>query len=264
MITIKNKEEIKILREGGKILAGILEKISKEARPGTSTADLEKMACDLIEAAGGRPSFKGYQSLLDDKPFPTALCASVNNEIVHAPALPARILADGDIISLDVGMEYPYKKGTNGYYTDMAATFGVGKIDEEARELIAVTKESLRLAIEKVKPGNTINNIGRTVQQFAESRGYAVVRDLVGHGVGYDVHEEPRVPNYEISEKSPENAVLKTGMVIAIEPMVNCGGWKVKSGSDDFTILTADGSLSAHFEHTVAVTEDGHLVLTEL
>ncbi|MDD5290670.1 MAG: type I methionyl aminopeptidase [Patescibacteria group bacterium] len=264
MITIKSKQEIRILREGGKILAEILAKIARQAKPGITTADLEKMACDLIGAAGGRPSFKGYQSLLDDKPFPTALCASINDEVVHAPAIPARTLEDGDIIGLDLGMEYPYKKNKNGYYTDMAVTLGVGKIDKEAAELIAVTRESLELAIKKIKPGNTINDIGRTVQQFAESKGFAVVRELVGHGVGYDVHEEPRVPNYEVPEKSPENAVLKPGMVIAVEPMVNRGGWKVKTGPDDFTILTADGSLSAHFEHTIAVTEDEYLVLTEL
>ena len=179
MITIKNKQEIQALREGGKILAGILEKIAKKVKPGISTADLEKMACDLIKEAGGRPSFKGYQSLLDDKPFPTALCASVNDEIVHAPSLPGRALADGDIIGLDLGMEYPYKKGKDGYYTDIAVTLGVGKVEKEAAELIAVTREALERAIKKIKPGNTINDIGRTIQQFAEGRGYAVVRELV-------------------------------------------------------------------------------------
>lgn len=245
-------------------MASILYKMAKEVKPGITTADLEKMACNLIKQAGGRPSFKGYQSLLDDKPYPTALCASINNEIVHAPALPARILEDGDIIGLDLGMEYPYRKNKNGYYTDMAITLGVGKIEEEAAELIAVTRESLELAIRKIKPGNTINDIGRTVQQFAESKGFAVVRELVGHGVGYDVHEDPRVPNYEIPEKSLENAVLKPGMVIAVEPMVNLGGWRVETSPDDFTILTADGSLSAHFEHTIAVMEEGYLVITAL
>ena len=264
MITIKKKEEIKKLREGGKILAGILAEIVRGVRPGATTADLEKTACDLIEKAGGRPSFKGYQSLLDDKPFPTALCTSINNEIVHAPALPGRILKEGDIIGIDVGMEYPYKEGINGYYTDMAVTLGVGKVEKEATELMAVTREALGLAIKKIKPDNTLNDIGRAVQQFAESKGFSVVRELVGHGVGYDVHEEPRVPNYEVSENSLENAVLKPGMVIAVEPMVNRGGWKVKTSPDDFTILTADGSLSAHFEHTIAVMEDGHLVLTGL
>jgi len=263
MITIKTKEEIKILRQGGKILAGILNQIAGEVRPGISTADLEKMACDLIKKAGGRPAFKGYQSFLDEKAFPTALCTSINNEIVHAPALPGRTLKDGDIIGIDIGMEYPYARNRNGYYTDTAVTVPVGKIDKKAAELIAVTKKSLELGLKKVKPGNTLNDIGSTIQKFAEDQGFSVVRDLVGHGVGYDVHEDPRVPNYSISPKSPDNIVLKAGMVLAIEPMVNTGEWGIEIASDDLTILTIDGSLSAHFEHSVAVTENGCLILTE-
>ena len=264
MITIKKKEEIEILCEGGRILAGVLDKLTKEVRPGVTTGELEKMACDLIEEDGGRPSFKGYKSVLGAKAFPTALCISINNEVVHAPALPSRKLASGDIVGIDVGMEYPYKRNTDGYYTDMAITLGVGEISKEAEKLIAVAKESLELAVKKVKPGNTLNDIGRVIQQLAESRDFSVVRELVGHGVGYDVHEEPRVPNYEIADKSLENVVLKSGMVIAIEPMVNEGDWKVKTAPDGFTVLTADESLSAHFEHTVAVTEEGYLILTAL
>lgn len=264
MITLKTKEEIKILREGGKILAEILKEISKITVPGATTEDLEKMACDLIEKAGGRPSFKGYKSVLDEKPYPTALCTSINNEIVHAPSLPGRKLKDGDIIGIDIGMEYPYKKDVDGLYTDMAVTLPVGDVNKEALRLISVTKKSLELAIKKVKSGNKLNDIGRTVQEFAEANGFAVVRDLVGHGVGHDVHEEPRVPNYEIPERSIDNVTLKAGMVIAIEPMINTGEWGIEIASDDLTILTIDGSLSAHFEHTVAVTEDGYLVLTEL
>lgn len=253
-----------MLREGGKILAEILKKISEITVPGATTEELEKMACDLIREAGGRPSFKGYKSVLDEKPYPTALCTSINNEIVHAPSLPARTLKEGDIIGVDIGMEYPYKKDVNGYYTDMAVTLAVGKIDKEASRLISVTKKSLDLAIKKVKPGNTLNDIGSTIQQFAEANGFSVVRDLVGHGVGHDVHEEPRVPNYEIPRKSIDNVTLKPGMVIAIEPMINTGEWGIEIASDDLTILTIDGSLSAHFEHTIAVTENGYLVLTEL
>jgi methionyl aminopeptidase len=264
MITLKTREEIKILREGGKILAEILKKISEITVPGATTAELEKMACDLIEKAGGRPSFKGYKSVLDEKPYPTALCTSINNEIVHAPALPGRKLKDGDIIGVDIGMEYPYQRNVNGYYTDMAVTLAVGKIDKEAARLISVTKKSLDLAIKKVKPGNTLNDIGSTIQEFAEANGFSVVRDLVGHGVGHDVHEEPRVPNYGIPRKSIDNVTLKPGMVIAIEPMINTGEWGIEIASDDLTILTIDGSLSAHFEHTVAVVEGGHIVLTEL
>jgi methionyl aminopeptidase len=267
MIIIKTPKEIEIMRRGGRILAEILKQVAIAAKPGATTGHLEKMACDLIKAAGGRPSFKGYKSMHDARAFPTALCASINNEVVHAPALLPRELNPGDIIGLDLGMEYPYGKNTRGYYTDMAVTAAIGKISKPAKKLINVTKKSLELAIKQVKPGNTLNDIGRAIQQYVESRGFSVVRELVGHGVGTAVHEEPQVPNYEIlndSERSGENIILKPGMTIAIEPMVNTGGWKIKTGRDGFTVLTADGGLSAHFEHTVAVTEKGCEVLTSL
>lgn len=281
MIIIKTEKEIEIMRRGGRILAEILKQLIAEAKPGATTGHLEKMACDLIKAAGGRPSFKGYKSMRDARAFPTALCASINNEVVHAPALPPRKLNSGDIIGLDLGMEYPafapqccgaaagkpYGKNARGYYTDMAATAAIGKASKPAKKLINVTKKSLELAIAQVKPGNTLNDIGRAIQQYAEKQGFSVVRELVGHGVGTAVHEEPQVPNYEISddsERSEENITLKPGMTIAIEPMVNAGGWKIKTGKDGFTVLTADGGLSAHFEHTVAVTENGCEILTSL
>ena len=265
MIIIKKKHEIKIMRQGGKILAGILEKLIAEVKPGITTGQLEEMACILIKEAGGRPSFKGYKSRHDTKPFPTTLCTSINNEIVHAPSLPGRELKEGDIIGIDLGMEYPYgNNNKNGYYTDMSKTVAVGKINKETEKLVRVSKKSLDLAINKVKPGNTLNDIGKTIQQLAEANGFSVVRELVGHGVGYDVHEEPQVPNFEIKDGSMKNVILKPGLVIAIEPMINIGGWKVKIGKDGFTILTADNSLSAHFEHTVAVTENGYEILTSL
>jgi len=282
MIIIKTKKEIAIMREGGKILAGILKKLVSEVNPGITTGHLEKMACDLIKKAGGRPSFKGYKSMHDAKGFPTALCTSINNEIVHAPALPPRKLNSGDIIDIDIGMEYPTYapplarsgatagkpvnkgSGMGGYYTDMSVTVPVGKISKQAKKLINVTKKSLKLAIEQVKPGNSLNDIGRAIQQYVEAEGFSVVHELVGHGVGIAVHEEPQVPNYEIIDDSMDNVILKPGMVIAIEPMVNVGGWKVKTGDDGFTIVTADGSLSAHFEHSVAVMEKGYEVLTFL
>lgn len=248
-----------MMRKGGKILAEIIKKISKEVKPGVTTGYLEKMACDLIEKAGGRPSFKGYKSMLDAKAFPTAFCASINDEIVHAPALPSRELKQGDIIGLDLGIEYP---AINGYYTDMAVTVPVGKVSKEVKKLIKTTKKSLDLAIAQVKSGNDLNDIGRAIQQHAEKNGFSVVRDLVGHGVGVDVHEEPQVPNYEILDNSLENIVLKEGMVIAIEPMINIGSYNIKCGKDRLTILTTDGKLSAHFEHTVAVTKDGYEILT--
>lgn len=259
MIIIKTKKEIEIMKEGGNILAEVMRKLTKEVKPGITTGYLEKMACDLISKAGGRPSFKGYKAILNAKGFPTALCASINDEVVHGPALPSRELKNGDIIGLDLGMEYPKK---NGYYTDMAVTAPVGKINKEIKKLINTTKKSLELAIKQVKPGNNLNDIGRAIQKCAEENGFSVVRDLVGHGVGTDVHEEPQIPNYEIFDNSLDNVVLKEGMTIAIEPMINIGDYKIKCAKDGFTILTKDESISAHFEHTVAVTENGHKILT--
>ncbi len=250
------------MRQGGRILAGIIGRLAKEAKPGIETEYLEKMACELISKAGGRPSFKGYKSAPDSKVFPTALCISINNEIVHGPALPSRELKSGDIVGLDIGMEYPFGKNVHGYYTDMAVTIPVGKISKQASKLINTTKKSLELAIKQVKPGNTLSNVGGAIQDCAESKGFSVVRELVGHGVGIAVHEDPQVPNHRITDDSFENVVLKPGMAIAIEPMVNVGGWKVKTGKDGLTILTADGKLSAHFEHTVAITDYGCEVIT--
>lgn len=262
MIILKTDNEIRIMREGGKILAGILKRIGEMVKPGATTGELEEAACELIEKAGGRPAFKGYAGH-DAPPYPTALCTSINNEVVHAPALPSRTLKSGDIIGIDVGMEYPFGKGKHGYYTDMAATYAVGKISKDAKRLMAVTKKSLNLAIGQVKPGNGLNDIGKAVQSYVEKEGFSIVRELVGHGVGTEVHEDPQVPNYEIFDES-ENCVLKSGMTIAIEPMVNMGGWRVKFCRDGFTVATYDGGLSAHFEHTVAVTKTGCEVLTRL
>ena len=262
MILLKKDKEIKKLREGGKILASVLTQVAAIVKPGVTTADLEDLACRLIAEAGGRPSFKGYQTSIDDTPFPTALCTSINNEIVHGPALPARILKEGDIIGIDVGMEYPYKKGQDGFYTDMAITVAVGEISPDVQKLIDVTKHSLELAIAAAQPGKYLSDIGRAVQTYVEANGYSVVRDLVGHGVGYAVHEDPQVPNYEIRQNSIDNHELKPGMVIAIEPMVNMGKHHIKTKSKEWAIFTADDSLSAHFEHTIAVTEKGNEILT--
>ena len=264
MIIIKTDKEIAIIREGGKILGSILKKLLVQVKPGITTGYLEQMACDLIKKAGGRPSFKGYKSMPDTKAFPTALCTSINSEIVHAPALPSRRLNSGDIIDIDIGMEYPFNKGQRGYYTDMSATAPVGRVSKEAKKLIRVTKKSLMLAIKEIKPGCTLNDIGQAIQTEAEAHGFSVVRDLVGHGVGIAVHEDPQIPNYVIVGNEMENVVLKSGMVIAIEPMINVGSWEIKGSSDGFTIVTVDGKLSAHFEHTIAVTKEGHEVLTKM
>jgi len=255
MITIKNDKEIELLRQGGKILGSTMKRLFKEIKPGVTTGHLEQMADFLIKEAGGRPSFKGFRSSKKDKPFPTAICTCINDEVVHAPSLPTRELKSGDIINLDLGIEY------QGFYTDLAATAAVGKASREAQKLIRVAKQALAVALEQVRPGNSLNNIGKAVEQYVKAAGFSVVRDLVGHGVGYSVHEEPQIPNYDLADN--KKIILKPGMVLAVEPMINSGDWRIKDGPDGLTVLTADGSLSAQFEHTVLVTETGHEVLTK-
>lgn len=271
MIAIKSSREIDILRAGGRILSGILNELKKMVRPGLNTIELEKKTIELMDRAGGYPSFKNYQTP-DGKIFPSALITCINEEIVHAPAGLSRILHSGDIVSIDIGMEYPLKKKTGdpvnkhskpgGFYTDMSITVPVGKVGKDVLKLLKTTQECLNLAIEQVRPGNYLNDIGQAVQSHAEKLGFGVVRELVGHGVGYGVHEEPHVPNYKIKNKELEDAELKPGMVIAIEPMITMGSWRIKSGPDGHSYSTMDDSLSAHFEHTVAVTDYGHIIIT--
>ncbi|MFH0955656.1 MAG: type I methionyl aminopeptidase [Candidatus Falkowbacteria bacterium] len=268
MITIKKDNEIKLLRQGGKILGQILKRLIAEVKSGVTTGHLEQMADFLIKKAGGKPSFKGFKSDKDNKPHPTALCACINNEVVHAPSLPSRELKSGDIINIDVGMEFPAyaeasagKPVKSGYYTDMALTIAVGKVNREAQKLIRVTKQALALGIKQVRPGNSLNNIGKAIEQYVKANNFSVVRDLVGHGVGYNLHEDPQIPNYDLD--CNKKIILKPGMVLAIEPMVNAGDGHIKDGADGLTILTADGSLSAQFEHTVLVTENGYEILTK-
>ena len=256
MIKLKTTEEIQTLREGGKILADVLEQLTKMVEPGITTLQLEEKAQALIKEAGGQPSFKGYKSTKQGSAFPTALCTSINEEIVHAPAKPARYLKNGDIISLDIGMKY------KNLYTDTAVTVIVGEVDERVKKLVKVTKECLDLAIKQVKPGNTLLDVAQAVQINAEANEFGVVRELVGHGVGHAVHESPQVPNYDSGEQL-KDIILKPGLVIAIEPMLTMGGWEITTGDNNFSYTTKDGSLSAHFEHTVAVTEDGHVIITE-
>jgi methionyl aminopeptidase len=259
MVTIKTAAEIDILHQGGHKLALILRALEKAVKPGVDTAYLEKLTEDLIIKAGGRPAFKGYD-MGDGIFFPSALCASINNEVVHGPAVPARVLKSGDIIDLDIGMQWPRE---GGLYTDTCLTVGVGKISQEAKKLIKVTRESLVAGIKAVKAGNTLNDIGKAIEDYVDQFGYGVVRDLVGHGVGYQAHEDPNVFNYAIGANSRENLTLKEGMVLAIEPMVNLGGWEVKTAKNGYTVITADNSLSAHFEHSVVVTKNGCEILTK-
>lgn len=276
MIYLKTANEIKIIKEGGRRLAVILKRLTGEVKPGVSTAYLEDLANDLVTATGGYSAFKNYP-MGGGIFFPSTLCISINDEVVHGAAWPNRLIMAGDIVDLDIGMEWPataelrtkFKSPLNphskhgGFFTDTCVTVGAGKISSVARKLLQVTRECLDLGIKAAKPGGTLNDIARAVQGHAESHGYGVVRDLVGHGVGYLAHEKPDVFNFEIKEKSPENVVLKPGMVIAIEPMINFGDWSVKIAANHYTVLTEDGSLSAHFEHTVAITNSGCEILTQ-
>ncbi len=246
MITIKTPEEIEKMREGGKILAGIMEELKKRVKPRITTKELDRVAETLILKSGGKPSFKGHQG------FPAALCTSINEEIVHA--VPSqRKLKEGDVISLDLGMLY------KGFHTDMAITLPVGNISPEAQRLIRVTRKALKRGVKKARIGNTFGDIGNTIQRHVESQGFNVVRELCGHGIGKEIHEEPQILNYGKRRTGPQ---IKEGMVFCLEPMVTMGDWRIKKTKDDCGFKTADGSLSCHFEQTITVTKDGARVLT--
>ena len=249
MIIYKTQEEIEIMAQGGKFLAEVLAEVSNKVKPGIGTKELDDLAEKLIKEKGGLPAFKNYKGSGLSIPFPTTLCTSINKEIVHAPAIPDRILEEGDIIGLDIGMQY------KGLFTDMAVTLAVGKIDEKAEKLLRVTKESLDLAIGQFKEGNDLSDLAFAIQRHASNNGFAVVRELVGHGVGKNVHEDPRVPNYVTEESMAIK--IKPGMTLALEPMVNIGGWQIELLDDGLTFATSDGSLSAQFEHTVALDHNG-------
>lgn len=251
-ISIKSKSEIKTMRESGKILASILQLLASKVKPGISGDELEETAEKEVKKYGVIPSFKNYIISRDIIPFPSIICLSINDEIVHGFPF-GKIIKDGDIVSIDSGVKY------EGFHSDSSVTVGAGKISEEAQKILDVTKESLYKGIEQVKSGNRVGDIGFAVQEHAEKNGFSVVRDLVGHGVGRSVHEPPDIPNY-----GNKNSGLKLyqGMAFAIEPMVNEGVYDIKCCDDGWTIKTADGKLSAHFEHTVAVTENGYEILT--
>lgn len=253
---IKTAEEISVLREGGALLSRALAAGVAAVRPGVTTGELDQIVTRVIREGGGEPSFLGYKTHSQDPPFPTTLCTSINQEVVHAPAVPARVLEDGDIIGLDIGARY------KGFCTDMAVTVAVGNVGKDVRKLMQVTRESLLRGLEQIKPGNLISDIGKAVQAHVEKHGYGVVRDLVGHGVGRKVHEDPRIPNYFDPHLKPVRIV--PGMVLCIEPMVTLGDYAVDTLPDDWTIATVDGSPAAHFEVTVVVTETGHDIITPL
>ena len=247
MVTIKTPEEIRIMAEGGKILAGVMRKLENKVKPGITTKELDELAEELIFKSGGKCSFKGYQG------FPCCLCTSVNEEIVHA--VPSkRILKEGDILSLDLGLEH------KGFHADMARTLPVGRAGKEVSELIKVTKEALKIGIGEVRPGNTFGDIGNAIQKYVESKGFGVIRELCGHGIGKEIHEDPQILNYGRKGTGPE---LVEGMVLCLEPMVALGDWAIaRTNEDSFGFKTKDGSLSCHFEDTIAVTKNGAKVLT--
>jgi methionyl aminopeptidase len=247
VIVCRSIAELERMREAGRLVGEVLTELAAAVVPGVSTADLDAMAEKRILSAGATPAFKGYHG------YPATICASVNEEVIHGIPSGRRVLSEGDIISIDVGV------ALNGYYGDSAITLPVATVSEEAATLLRVTEESLYKAIERVRPGGRVSDIGHAVQKHVEAYGFSVVREFVGHGIGQRMHEEPQVPNYGEPGRGPR---LAEGMVLAIEPMVNAGKPAVKVLGDGWTAVTRDKSLSAHFEHTVAVTADGPWILT--
>lgn len=246
MIIIKNSQEIEYMRQAGKVVGETLLRLEELIKPGITTAEIDKVAEEFITKQGAKPSFKGYGG------FPASLCISVNEEVVHG--IPGnRVLQEGDIVSIDCGAIL------NGYQGDAARTFPVGKISDEAMKLINVTRESFFKGIERALVGNRLTDISHAIQQYVEAEGFSVVRDYVGHGIGKDLHEDPEVPNFGRPGRGPK---LVSGMVLAIEPMVNIGGFHVKTQSNQWTVVTIDGSLSAHYENTVAILPEGPEILT--
>ena len=254
MIVRKTRAELEKMRQSGLLVWNILQKLGSMAVEGVSTLELEIAAEKMIADAGARPAFKGYFVQAAGERYRFVLCTSINEEIVHGMPSGKRVLKSGDILSIDTGVEL------NGYYGDSALTVAVGEVNPEARRLMRVTEESLELAIQQVRAGNRLFDVCGTVERHVVSNGFSIVREFVGHGIGTKLHEEPQIPNYV--DRKNENPRLKEGMVLAIEPMVNAGGPESKVRGDKWTAVTKDGSCSAHFEHCVAVTENGPWVLT--
>ncbi len=249
MVVLKTGRELSIMREACRISAGALDLIGRAVEPGVTTAELDRIAEQYILKEGAAPNFKNYQG------YPATACISINHEVIHGIPNKNRVLKQGDIVSVDLGAKF------GGYHGDNAATFAVGDISPEAKRLIDTTSQSLYEGIKMARAGGRIGDISSAIQQYVEARGYSVVRDFVGHGIGTNLHEAPEVPNFGISGRGIR---LLPGMTIAIEPMVNAGKPDVKVMPDGWTVLTRDGSLSAHFEHTVAITPEGPLIMTKL
>ena len=237
------------MRQAGRIVAEVHEALRERIKPGVTTADLDAVAYEIITKREAKPSFKGYRG------YPASICASINQEVVHGIPSPKRVLQEGEIIAIDVGATY------KGFVGDAAFTAGVGQVSDVAKRLMEATEGSLKAGISQVYAGKHLDDISGAIQDYAEERGFSIVREYVGHGVGRDMHEEPQIPNYRAGKRGP---ILKPGMTLAIEPMVNEGTWETKTLRDKWTVVTKDGKLSAHFEHTVAVTEAEPEILTKL
>ena len=246
-ISIKSAREIELMTEAGRILAIVHDELEKALRPGMTTKEIDRLGEEVIRSYGCVPSFLNYNG------YPASICVSVNDEVVHGIPNSKRIIKDGDIVSLDAGVIY------KGYHSDAARTHAVGEISKTAADLIKVTEESFFEGIKYAKEGNYLFEISAAIGRYAKERGYGVVRDLCGHGIGSHLHEAPEIPNYEMNRRGPK---LRRGMTLAIEPMINVGTWEVDWLDDDWTVVTRDGSLSAHYENTVLITENGPVLLT--
>jgi len=253
MITIKSASEIKKMREGGKILAEIMEKIKAEIAPGKNTLELDKLAEELVFANGGEAAFKNYKGE-GGRSFPATICASINSEVVHGIPSIEKVLRVGDIIKIDIGIKY------KSMFTDMARTFPVGNINPQARKLMKVTEKSFWQGVKKIKAGKFLSDYSKAAQEYAEGQGFSVIRNLVGHGIGKELHEDPHIPNYY--NKKYQDVKLEAGMVLALEPMINEGSFETILDKDGWTFKTKDGHLTAHYENTVLVTEKGVEILT--
>lgn len=247
MISLKSEKDLEMLKRSGHILAGVMQKIKKVVQPGITTLDIDRLSEELIRKEKALPAFKGYNG------FPATACVSVNEEIVHGIPGP-RVILEGDIVSIDLGANY------QGYFSDMAVTLAVGEIDEAKKKLIQTTSQALELGIKQARVGNNLTDISHSIESFSQAQGFSVVRQFVGHGIGKALHEEPEIPNFGPPHLGP---LLKSGMVLAIEPMINLGGWECYILDNGWTAVTKDGGPSAHFEHTVAITDNGPVVLTQ-
>jgi len=248
MIILKSPDEVAKMRVAGSIVADTIDTVLASVGPGVSTTDLDAVAEAFIRERKATPSFKGYRG------FPASICASLNDEVVHGIPSPKRVLKEGDVLSLDFGAIW------DGYHADSAVTVFVGEPPSaEAEKLVRVTEEALEAGISQIRPGGRLSDISHAVQQVVEGAGFSVIREYVGHGIGRNLHEDPQIPNYGLPGRGPE---LRPGLVVAVEPMVTMGDWRTRVLADDWTVVTADGSLAAHFEHTIAVTEGGREVLT--